>query len=362
MIRAIELFAGAGGLSLGLKQAGISVLLANEIERDFARTYSINNPATKMINDDIHNIDWHHEMSSLGNIDIVSGGPPCQGFSTVGSKNAMDPRNSLFYEYLRCVEITCPSYIIFENVAGFKRMYNGAAYRTLLDELDRLGYDTVSSILEASDFGLPQKRQRTIVIGWKKGLRPVCLPSPTHANASGLFSLKKKISVWEAISDLPKIGTNDSSSEYAIEPQNDYQVSIRNNCQMLTEHNSANYGKKMIEILKIVPEGGSVEDLPIHLRPKSYFKNTYARLLPNECSPTITRNFGTPSSSRCIHPYQNRALSTREGARLQGFPDDYIFFGGKGSKNLQIGNAVPPLFGKIIALEIIKARSPVPPP
>jgi DNA (cytosine-5)-methyltransferase 1 len=111
----------------------------------------------------------------------------------------------------------------------------------------------------------------------------------------------------------------------------------------------------MREILSIIPEGGSVTDLPVRLRPKSYFANTYARLIPNAPSPTITRNFGTPSSSRCVHPFQNRALSTREGARLQGFPDEYIFTGSKTSKNLQIGNAVPPIFGKIIAIEILKS-------
>ena len=348
-MKAIELFAGAGGLSLGLEQAGIDVVLANEIEEDFANTYAINHKKTKMINDDIHNIDWESELCEIDNVDIVSGGPPCQGFSTVGSKNAKDPRNSLFYEYIRCVEAVRPSYVLFENVAGFKRMYEGAAYSALLAELSALGYKTNSAILEASDFGLPQKRQRTIVIGWKKGLPSVRLPEPTYFSGLDMFGRGQKISVWDAISDLPEIGANDSSSMYAAPPLNEYQKKIRGNSSVLTEHNSTNYGEKMKEILSLVPEGGSVEDLPMHLRPKSYFKNTYARLLPHECSPTITRNFGTPSSSRCIHPFQNRALSTREGARLQGFPDSYIFSGGKGSKNLQIGNAVPVLMAKQIA-------------
>ena len=118
---------------------------------------------------------------------------------------------------------------------------------------------------------------------------------------------------------------------------------------MLTEHNSSNYGKKMLEIMSLIPPSGTVQDLPERLRPKSYFLNTYARLHPDKPSPTITRNFGTPSSSRCIHPYQDRALSTREGARLQGFPDSYVFCGSKTSKNLQIGNAVPPIFGEVVA-------------
>ena len=120
----------------------------------------------------------------------------------------------------------------------------------------------------------------------------------------------------------------------------------------------------MREILSLIPPGGSVADLPERLRPRSYFANTYARLLPDRPAPTITRNFGTPSSSRCVHPFQNRALSTREGARLQGFPDAYHFVGGKQSKNLQIGNAVPPILGEAVARAVaaaLRAGSRTPP-
>ena len=193
---------------------------------------------------------------------------------------------------------------------------------------------------------MPQKRLRTIVLAWKKELNKVSLPTATH-----LFD---KISLIEAISDLPPIKTNGSSQKY-YQVVNHYQEKLREGCQTLTEHNASNYGAKMQEILSLVPRGGSVNDLPKRLRPKSYFSNTYARLLPHEVSPTITRNFGTPSSSRCIHPFQNRALSTREGARLQGFPDNYAFYGSKTSKNLQIGNAVPPVLGEVIGQQIINS-------
>ena len=159
----------------------------------------------------------------------------------------------------------------------------------------------------------------------------------------------------EAISDLPHIGAGESSDIYATEPQNEYQRRMRGNQTVLHEHNASNYGEKMQEILRTIPEGGSIKDLPMRLRPRSGYCNTYARLLPDEPSPTITRNFGTPSSSRCVHPFQPRALSTREGARLQGFPDNYIFVGGKQSKNLQIGNAVPPILGEAIATVVRKA-------
>lgn len=356
-LTAVELFAGAGGLGVGLERAGFKIMLANEIEKDFATTFQINHPHCRVLNEDIHSIDFKEEaqLAGVSKPMLLSGGPPCQGFSTVGSKNQKDPRNSLFYEYLRAVSELSPSYVLFENVSGFMRLYDGVAYKTLIGELESFGYRTVSGILEASDFGLPQKRQRTIVVGWLHRMPPVSFPSPTHFLEADIFGSPRKLTVMDAISDLPELGANDSKGEYLSDPQNAYQRLLRGDCQILTEHNSSNYGEKMREILSLVPSGGSIEDLPIRLRPKSYFKNTYARLVPSQPSPTITRNFGTPSSSRCIHPFQDRALSTREGARLQGFPDNYAFHGSKISKNLQIGNAVPPIFGEIIAQQIIKS-------
>ncbi len=188
-------------------------------------------------------------------------------------------------------------------------------------------------------------------------MRSVALPTATRAPGPHLY-LPQRMTLMEAISDLPALKSHDSSDSYLLPPQNPYQELMRDGCTKLTEHNSANYGEKMREILSLIPEGGCVNDLPERLRPKSYFSNTYARLVPDQPSPTVTRNFGTPSSSRCVHPFQNRALSTREGARLQGFPDSYQFVGSKGSKNLQIGNAVPPIFGEIIAKAIIAAQEP----
>ncbi len=352
---AIDLFCGAGGLSVGLKKAGFSLVLANEIEKDFAATYQLNHPGVKMINKDIHQVDFSKEIKALGSspVHLVAGGPPCQGFSTVGAKNKKDPRNSLFFEFLRALSEIKPFYIFFENVAGFSKMYQGEAYRTLLSELDALEYNVISGVLEASEFGLPQKRHRTIIIGWNKQLPPVCFPKPNHCENPNFLGLKPKITLMEAISDLPELELGSFVKSYASEPQNPYQEKLRSQVSELTEHNCANYGSKMREILSLIPSGGSVKDLPDRLKPKNYFSNTYARLLPHTPSPTITRNFGTPSSSRCIHPFQNRALSTREGARLQGFADDFIFVGSKGSKNLQIGNAVPPVIGEVVAKEIL---------
>ncbi len=350
----VELFSGAGGMSVGLKQAGFNVVLANEIEKEFAKTYIGNHPNTKMLCGDIHKVNFQQELKKIGvdKISLLAGGPPCQGFSTLGSKNKQDGRNSLFYEFLRAVCEVNPDFVLFENVAGFKTMYKGIAHKILLSELNCLGFNTKTRILDASDFGLPQKRLRTIVLAWKKTKPIINFPLPTYVNSNELFG-NNKLTLMDALSDLPSIKTGQISKKYANKPINSYQKILRKGSNILTEHNCANYGKKMQEILSLVPVGGCVNDIPLRLRPKKYFSNTYARLLPDDLAPTITRNFGTPSSSRCIHPFDNRALSTREGARLQGFSDNYIFCGSKTSKNLQIGNAVPPLLAKVIAKEII---------
>ncbi len=358
-MKVVELFAGAGGLSIGLERAGFEVIAANEVVPEFSRTFSANHRGVRMINDDICRVPSRSLVDGLTSdrICLVSGGPPCQGFSTVGSKNKNDPRNLLFREYLRVVSDLAPNYVLFENVAGFRRMYSGEMHSSLLRELSHIGYDTVGAVLDASDYGLPQVRHRTIIVGWRRGLCPVKLPAPTHSSTPGNSSLKPKWSVEEAISDLPSLVPGGASSNYLLPPQNDYQLKMRWGNPPLTEHNASKYGKVMLERFCLIPPGGSVADLPLRLRPKGYFANTYARLHAKLPAPTITRNFGTPSSSRCIHPTQNRALSTREGARLQGFPDSYQFVGSKTSKNLQIGNAVPPTFGEIIAAEIVRSIS-----
>ena len=351
----IDLFCGAGGFSLGLSRNNIEIVLANEIEKDFAKTFELNHPKTKMLNRDIHNVDFKNELKKIGykSIDIICGGPPCQGFSTVGSKNKKDKRNSLFWEFLRAVNEIEPKAVIFENVAGFKSLYNGKVFETLIKELRNIGYNVYSNVLNAADYGLPQYRKRTIVIGLSKGYS-FEFPKILNSKSKNLFE-DKYLTVMSAISDLPKLKVGEKKVNYSSLPKNSYQKKLRGNVKILTEHNCSNYGKKMQKIISLVPPNGDISDVPNNLRPKNYFNNVYARIDPSKPSPTITRNFGTPSSTRCIHPYQNRALSTREGARLQGFPDNFIFYGSKTSKNLQIGNAVPPMFGEIIGKQIKKS-------
>jgi len=196
---AIDLFSGAGGLCLGMKSAGVEVVMANEMEADFAKTHELNFPEVKMINRDIAGVDFRAELKAMGldEVDIVAGGPPCQGFSTAGKKNLADPRNSLFSQFLRAVEEARPSYVIFENVSGFKKLYSGSIYRKVLEGLDHQGFDHVSGILNVRDFGAPQSRERTIVLAWRRGLNPLSMPQPTHGTSRPFLTL------MEAISDLP---------------------------------------------------------------------------------------------------------------------------------------------------------------
>lgn len=350
---AVDLFCGAGGLSLGLEQAGVRSVLANEIEKDFSKTHHMNFPGCRMVNKSIGEVDFRAELASDGlskKVDIVAGGPPCQGFSTVGKKDAADPRNSLFLQFLRAVDEIEPRFVIFENVAGFKRLYAGEMYNKTVEGLEGLGFDVVSSVLNAKDFGTPQSRERTIILAWRKGSKPVSMPEPTHGPG-----LSPYVTLMDAISDLPLLNPGEERVDYLCGPKNDYQRVMRSAGERLAHHRCSRYGDHMLKVMSYVKEGGSIMDVPEELRPKGYFKNTYARLMPDQPCTTITRNFGTPSSSRCIHPLQNRALSTREGARIQGFPDHYKFHGGKGSKNLQIGNAVPPSLAKALGRQILSS-------
>lgn len=346
----IDLFAGAGGLSTGAVQAGFEVLFANDFLKDMCATYQANHFNTHVHYGDVKDINPNYikELTNLkyGELDVVAGGPPCQGFSTVGKKNEDDPRNALFKHFFKFIECFFPKVVLFENVLGFKSLYSGRAFNAVCDKLNKLGYNIKYDVLNAVNYGVPQNRRRTIIIGFRDGIN-FEFPTPCYGN--GLF-FEKVRTVYDAISDLPPAGIN----EYECNPITEYQELMRRNSNELRYHDKTNHGDHLIKIMEHIPYGGSIMDVPEELRPNSYFKNTYARMVWEKPSPTITRNFGTPSSSRCVHPVEDRALTSREGARLQSFSDSYIFCGGKTSINLQIGNAVPPLLSKSIFESIIK--------
>lgn len=365
-LRCVDLFSGAGGFSIGLGEAGFESIYAVEIDPSAVATYRANHPGTFVFDDNISDVEAEDIKTQLklksGDLELLVGGPPCQGFSTVGKKNEFDSRNQLFKHYFRIVAALRPKFVVFENVTGFKRMYNGGAFSAVCEEFRALDYDVEARILNAANFGVPQLRERTIVLGVPRGAK-VPWPTETHDTGKGSsMFLKAALTMEQALGDLPTVKSGASATEYASSPKTEYQKLMRGNVRHLTEHEGPNHGESLLRVIHNVPKGGSINDIPEEFRPKSGFANTYARLWWDRPATTITRNFGTPSSSRCIHPILDRGLTTREGARLQSFPDDYKFIGTRTSKNLQIGNAVPPLLAQAIgeslkqALGVKKAR------
>ena len=347
----IDLFAGVGGLSYGFSiMPEFNIVAANEIEKDISTAYKLNHPEVTMLNCDINNLtkDTLLEAIKGKTIDIVVGGPPCQSYSTLG-KRRMDERANLFMQYKRVLRILKPKAFVFENVVGILSMDHGRLFKQIQTEFEEIGYDLKHDILDAVNYGVPQHRERVILVGFR-GDNNFIYPKATHGEGEKPF-----VTLREAIGDLPEIKSGQQSTKYLKEPDNKFLEFVRNNNVELTEHIAPKNGEHLIRIMEALKDGQSKDDLPEDIRPKSGYGNTYAKLWWDKPSTTITRNFACPSSSRCIHPRDSRAMSIREGARLQSFPDDYKFYGSDGMKRLEIGNAVPPLLSLAIAKQMAEA-------
>lgn len=347
----VDLFSGVGGLSYGFSiLPEFNILAANEIEKDISTAYSLNHPNVTMLNCDINQLSEEKIQNILNGkkIDLIVGGPPCQSYSTLG-KRRLDERANLFMQYKRILNILQPKAFVFENVSGILSMDKGRLFEKVKSEFESLGYKLKYKLLDAVDYGVPQHRERVILVGFK-GENHFEYPLPTHGEG-----LKPYVTLEEAIGDLPSIksGQTDNSFNFAI--TNDFLKFVRKDDEAMTEHSAPKNGGHLIRIMEALKDGQSKDDLPEEIRPKSGYGNTYAKLWWKKPSTTITRNFACPSSSRCIHPRDSRAMSIREGARLQSFPDDYKFYGSDGMKRLEIGNAVPPLLSKVIAEQMLKA-------
>lgn len=355
--KVIDLFAGVGGLSYGFAHdPEFEILAANEILAPMAEAYSKNHPTVKVYNKDIKDFSIEDLTRDLGikqgDVDIVVGGPPCQAYSTVGKRLIDDPRGKLFQEYYRILKELRPQVFVFENVKGLLSMQGGELIQTIISLFESIGYHMQKRLLNAADYGTPQVRERVILVG-TLDKRPFIYPKPTHYNPElGIpsdKSLKPYITLGEALGDLPSIKTGEQGSVYRSEPQNEYQRLMRENAPTeILEHEVPKTNAKLVALMEALPDGGSPKDVAEELRPTSGFANCYCRLWWYRPCTTVTRNLGCVSSSRCVHPRDPRPLSTREGARIQGFPDNYIFCGKRGDKHLQIGNAVPTFLSKAI--------------
>lgn len=335
----VDLFAGAGGLSIGLERAGFELKHAVELNEDARATFVNNreNITHEDITGDITQIDSTDipEVVGRDNINLVAGGPPCQGFSEVVSPDGSDERNHLFTYFIDWVNKLRPTAALFENVRGMQKTADGKFFDAIKHSFNNIGYEINSRVVTASDFGVPQHRRRLLVLATK---------SEIQMNPLEGFEINpvETPGVIDGIGDLPELAAGKEDTVYAQEPQTVLQQDLRGECDKLTAHEAANHSDDMVEMISHIPDGGNRTAIPDDIQPESGYHNSYSRLNSKKPAVAITSNMSKPSSARCIHPFQHRGLTPREGARLQTFPDSYSFDGGLVSTRRQIGNAVPP--------------------
>ncbi|MDN2713220.1 DNA cytosine methyltransferase [Janthinobacterium sp. SUN118] len=366
----LDLFCGTGALSYGLETASQRLRTVGGIDADqaAARTAALNHPNAKIRCARIETIlpEEMLALSGVGTIDVIVGGPPCQGFSSLRPSRGAgldDPRNSLYMEFVKYVHRLRPRVFLLENVVGMLTAGEGILVAEMLAGFQRAGYEVEWRILNAANFGIPQKRERFFLLGVRKSLGARVLPEfpvPTHRFAGKVIGTRMKdryvvnqnsglppVTVWDAISDLPTLKSGESCTSYRTVALNSYQAARRrDNSSVLTLHQAASHNTKMLEVIKHA--GSSIHALPKGLVSSGY-SSCYSRLASDEPSTTITVKFTSPASSKCIHPIDDRAITPREAARLQSFDDSFLFAGSKTDIASQIGNAVPPLFGEAFA-------------
>ena len=348
MLRGIDLFAGAGGMSTGAASAGVRLLAAVELRADACQTYAVNHPGVEVINADIRTLATVDVARGKDEL-VVFGGPPCQGFSTSNQRTRVpeNPRNWLFVEFIRIVDAVGPDWVVFENVAGILQTDGGSFVKNLQKRLSNLGYRLSSGILNAADWGVPQRRSRYFTIGCRHATPPDIVPS-SHTTSVP--------TVADALSDLPSLSNGAVKDDLpyprlAVAP---YARQLRGELTHCSGHLVSTNTKVVIERYLHIPQGGNWRDIPENLM-GSYadrrrcHTGIYRRLAEGEPS-TVIGNF---RKNMLVHPTEHRGLSVREAARLQSFPDSYVFKGSIGIQQQQVGNAVPPLLAKAVFSKIV---------
>ena len=348
--KVIDLFAGAGGFSIGFQKAGFDIVAAVEYDKQIAETYSYNHPSTKMYAKDIKQVVEEVDFS-MYNANVIIGGPPCQGFSMAGArirKNNFidDPRNYLFKYYFKIVQQVRPKLFILENVKGILTMEKGEIFNQIIElfsdenNFDGDRYYIHHMVVKAKEYGIPQQRERVFIIGSlnkkidideyiEKTKSKVLRKYPYFFNST---------SVWDAISNLQN--EDKEGNIINLVPTNQYQKFLSNEENITYNHIKPHHNSIATKRIKQINAGENWTKLKDNI--KSVHSGAYGRLDKNSCAPTITTRFDTPSGGRFIHPVEDRTLSPREGARIQSFPDSFKFLGNKTSVYKQIGNAVPP--------------------
>jgi len=355
-MKVIDLFAGCGGLSLGFIQAGFTIDKAVEFDSAIANTYQQNHPEVDVLVDDIKNIDTAGIFAS-SDAEIIIGGPPCQGFSMAGARIRQgfidDPRNYLFKHYFNVVRAVKPKVFIMENVKGMQNMQSGKIFNEILrifsdpEINDGVKYDVYYRVVKAIDFGVPQKRERLIIIGttipgvisdtlWKETTNEIIKEYPNY------FA---PVTIRDAIGNLPPV--TDSGIIENPEPQTSYQSYLSCDAPTLMNHWQSHHSPRAVERMRKISNGQNYISLDEEIN--SVHSGSYGRLYWDEPAATITTRFDTPAGGRFIHPDEDRTLSPREAARIQSFPDNFVFYGTRREISRQIGNAVPPKISYFLA-------------
>ncbi len=343
----IDLFSGCGGLSFGFEQAGYQILCGIDNWEDSLLTFKHNHPESSTIladlmTDSAEEIVKKYKMKSM-NADVIVGGPPCQGFSISGKRNPHDPRNRLYTSFIAFLKILKPKAFIMENVPNLVSMQQGKIKDTILSDFKNAGYSVSYHILKASDFGVPQNRRRVFFVGLRDG---ALFDFPEAIFGTGKIPY---VSVAEAINDLPERTIKDGES-YPSAPKSSYQKEMRIGSPSLYNHEIIEHSEKTKKIIAMVPDGGNYKDLPKKLWDTRKVNIAWTRL--NSKKPSYTIDTG---HNHIFHYKYNRVPTARESARIQSFPDSFIFLGkNKASHLKQVGNAVPPKLAAAIAKNLLK--------
>lgn len=340
----IDLFCGAGGFSKGFQMENYNVILGIDNWKKAKKTYEYNHREAKFLLKDIKKVNKSEifKETNTNNIDVIIGGPPCQGFSLSGNRNKNDKRNNLIFQYARIVKEIKPKVFVMENVEGIKSLDNGKFLEKLIEDLREAGYKDIKyKTLNAADFGIPQFRKRVFIIG-NRMKKKIQFPAP-------IVDKNNYTTLREAINDLPSLENNlnlkNKPLKYNSIPKNKYQKLMRS--EEITEvlnHQGTNHWDKTVKMISLVPEGGNWKDIPEKYREEQNFNARYTRF--NGDKPSTTVDTG---HRHHFHYKENRVPTVRENARRQSFPDDFIFYGSKTSQYRQVGNAVPPFLSKAIA-------------
>lgn len=347
-LKVLDLFSGCGGLSNGFMKAGYEVLLGIDNWELSLQTFKRNHKGSNVFDADLSQtsakeVDEKFELTNLG-VDVIIGGPPCQGFSISGKRDINDPRNRLYKSFVNYVAYFKPRAFIIENVPNILSMDGGSVKNSILSDFEKIGYTINYKILLASDFGVPQNRRRAFFVGLLDG-KKFDFPAVTHGEKK---SLLPRVTSSDAISDLTDHDLEDGA-RYPSKPHSEYQKLMRLGSEVVFGHHAVVHSERTRQIIDLVPDGGNYKDLPVHLQGTRKVNIAWTRYSSSKPSPTIDTGH-----NHHFHYKYNRVPTPRESARLQSFDDTYIFSGRKNEQLKQIGNAVPPLLAKAIALELRK--------